>query len=543
REVVSCGPAAHGVSLAVVDPDTRAPVSQQRVGEIWVSGPGVARGYRNRPGLNEEVFGATIAGGPAGRWLRTGDLGFVRDGELFITGRLKDLVIVNGRNIYPQDVEEVVERTIGFVGPNTCAAFSVEHAGRERLAIVIEADRALARAVQRPGGQGAVKAEGLARQVRAAVAGQFGVAVACVLFLRPGSFPRTTSGKVQRARCKVLAQAGAREILHASGSLLVGEPEPAAPARQQCSPAADAMVAWLRQYAARRIHSRLFDERRTVPPYVVLDLGNHGFFGLQAPREHGGSALSHVELMRVLEQLAAIDLTIATIVGVHNGLGMRPLLQFGPEALQRELLPRLASGRQLAAYALTEPGAGSNPQAIQCRAEKVDGGWRLTGEKHLIGLASWAGVMTVLAKAWDGAGAPLGPVALLVPEDTPGVVQGPEALTMGMRGMVQNAVRFDRAFVPDSHVLLAPGEGMQVAHDAMGFSRLGIGALCVGAMKRAAQLMVRYAARREVATGRLLDNAVTGVRLHEATCAIWALESLVGAIAAMLDARSPLPQH
>lgn len=543
REVVSCGPPAHGVALSVVDPDSGVPVSAQRVGEVWVAGPAVARGYRNRPDLNEQVFGAAVTGSSPGKWLRTGDLGFMRDGELYITGRLKDLVIVNGRNIYPQDVEDVVARTIAFVGPNTCAAFSVEHEGRERLFIVIEADRALARALQRRGGQGGVKAEGMARQVRAAVAAAFGVAVASMLFVRPGSFPRTTSGKVQRARCRELAIDGALELLHASGPLLPGEREPAAPQRSQTTAAADAMIGWLRQYAARRIHSRLFDERRTVPPYVLLDLGSHGFFGLQAPREVGGLALSHMDLMRVLEQLAAIDLTIATIVGVHNGLGLRPLLQFGPVALQRALLPGLASGRQLAAFALTEPAAGSNPQAIKSRAEKVDGGWRLNGEKHLVGLASWSGVMTVLAKAYDEAGTALGPVALLVPEDAPGVLQGPEALTMGMRAMVQNALRFDDVFVPDSHLLLAPGEGMQVARDTMGFSRLGIGALCVGAMKRCAQLMARYAARREVATGRLLDNAVTCVRLHDATCAIWALEALVGAIARLLDARAPLPQH
>lgn len=306
---------------------------------------------------------------------------------------------------------------------------------------------------------------------------------------------------------------------------------------------ADAMIAWLRQYAARRLNSRLADERRTIPPHVVLDLGNEGFFGLQVPQAYGGQALANADLVRVLQQLAAIDLTLATVVAVHNGLGLRPLLQFGPQALQRALLPRLASGRQLAAHALAEAQAGSNPHAMQARAVRVEGGWRLRGEKHLVGLASWAGLLTVLARAVDSNGAPLGPITLLVPGDADGLAQGPEALTMGMRGMVQNSVRFDDVFVPDARVLLAPGEGMQVAHDAAGFSRLAIGALCVGAMKRCAQLMARYAARREVATGRLLDNAVACAHLNELTCAIWAQEALVEAIAALLDARAPLPQH
>nr|WP_307728491.1 AMP-binding protein [Massilia solisilvae] len=554
RDIVSCGPPAPGVTLLVAAPDSCLPVLPRRVGEIWVAGPSVAQAYRNQPDQSAQAFGArlaeqpgaSLAAGsawpgplPAGPFLRTGDLGFVLDGEVYVTGRLRDLVIINGRNIYPQDVEEAAERAAGCGAPNRCAAFAVETQGRERLAVVIEADRALARALQ--GGHGAARAEALAQQVRAAVTRQFGVAVATVALVGPGCFPRTTSGKVQRARCKALAQSGALPLLFAGGERLA--PAPAATVAAPGRARADAMIAWLRRYAARRLDSRLMDERRTVSPHVVLDLGNEGFFGLQVPQAHGGCALSCADTMRVLQQLAALDLTLATMVGVHNGLGLRPLLQYGPEALQRELLPRLASGRQLAAYAQTEPQAGSNPLAIRARARRVDGGWRLDAEKHLIGLGAWAGVLTVLAKGVDRDGSPLGPMVLLVPEDAPGLAHGPEALTMGMRAMVQNTVRCEGVFVPDARVLLAPGEGMQVAHDAMGFARLGVGALCVGAMKRCAQLMTRYAARREVATGRLLDNPVSCARLHELTCAVWALEALVEAIAAALDAREPLPRH
>jgi acyl-CoA synthetase (AMP-forming)/AMP-acid ligase II/alkylation response protein AidB-like acyl-CoA dehydrogenase/acyl carrier protein len=550
REVVGCGPAAAGTTVLVVDPDTRTLAAPHRVGEVWVAGPGVARGYWRRRADTEAVFGARLAGndGAAGPFLRTGDLGFLRDGELFLTGRLKELLIVNGRNIYPQDVEEVIVRAIDFIEPNGCAAFVLEADGRERLAVVAEANRSLVRTAARgrDGNERLAQLDALVQRIRTEVARQFGVAVGQVLFVRPGAFPRTTSGKLQRARCKALTLAGELQLVYASdtaahpGSLGA---RPQGQAAQASRAAADALIGWLRQYAARRLNSRLIDERRTIPPYVVLDLGNQGFFGLQAPREYGGLALAACDLMRVLEQLAAVDLTIATMVGVHNGLGLRPLLRFGPAALQRRLLPQLASGRQLAAYAQTEPQAGSNPLAMQTRAVRVPGGWQLSGHKHLIGLGAWAGMLTVLAKAVDAGGAPLGVIALLVPEDAPGLAQGPEALTMGMRGMVQNTVTFDAVFVPDEQVLLAAGEGMEVARDAMGFARLGIGALCVGAMKRCAQLMARYAARREVGTGRLADNPVTLACLHELTCAIHALEALVRAIAAALDARMALPQE
>jgi acyl-CoA synthetase (AMP-forming)/AMP-acid ligase II/alkylation response protein AidB-like acyl-CoA dehydrogenase/acyl carrier protein len=548
RELVGCGEAAAGTTVLVVDLGTHTVAAPNRVGEVWVAGPGVARGYWRRRADSEAVFGAHLAGPSGGPFLRTGDLGFLRDGELFLTGRLKELLIVNGRNIYPQDVEEVVVRAIDFIEPNGCAAFALEVDGRERLAVVAEADRSLVRSAARgPGGdERLAQLDALVQRIRTDVARQFGVALGQVLFVRPGAFPRTTSGKVQRSRCKAMALAGELQVVHAcgrtGGAAPAGAPD-AGQAAQASRAAADALVGWLRQYAARRLNSRLIDERRTIPPYVVLDLGNQGFFGLQAPREYGGRALSTIDLMRVLEQLAAVDLTLATMVGVHNGLGLRPLLRFGPAALQRRLLPQLASGRQLAAYAQTEPQAGSNPLAMQTRAVRADGGWEVSGHKHLIGLGAWAGMLTVLARAVDAGGAPLGAIALLVPEDAAGLVQGPEALTMGMRGMVQNTVLLERVFVPDEQVLLAPGEGMEVARDAMGFARLGIGALCVGAMKRCAQLMARYAARREIGTGRLADNPVTLSCLHELTCAIHALEALVRAVAAALDAQAALPQE
>lgn len=583
REIVSSGRVGTGSKVLVVDPETCLPVSSHRVGEVWVSGPSVAHGYWNRPAESEATFGARLSKTGEGPFLRTGDLAFMRDGELFITGRLKDLIIINGRNVYPQDIEEVIEHTIDFIEPNMCAAFSVEIGGQERLAIVAEANRGLVRAAQQlekelaqSGEQQKAKddylarIEAMAQNIVKVIAQQFDVSVSSIVFVKPGTFPRTTSGKVQRSRCKELALHGQLELVYVMpGSIFdrrtprgaMPAPAPAAPqaavaamtatvqapapagadaARSLSRSTADQMIGWLRRYAQRRLNSRVIDERRTIPPYVVLDLGNAGFFGLQAPRSAGGKDLATVDLMRVLEQLAAVDMTVATMVGVHNGLGLRPLLRFGSEAQRERLLPQLATGRQLAAFALTEPAAGSNPMALRASAVKVPGGWRVNAEKQWIGLASWAGLTTVFAKASSADGTPLGMISLLVDADNDGLVQGPESLTMGMRGMVQNTLFLDNAFVPDDAVLLAPGEGMDAAHDAMLFSRLGIGAICVGAMKRCAQLIARYASRRTVATGPLAENAVSVVRLQELTAAIQASEALAYAIAGEVDAgRAP----
>lgn len=526
RAIVSCGPPASGVTVVAIDPASGERAGPDRIGEIWIAGPAISRGYHGRPQESAAAFGARVAEkgeSAAAPFLRSGDLGFLHQGELFVTGRRKDVIIVHGRNLYAQDVEELVELAAGMLAPNSCAAFGIDGVDGEGLAVVVEASRGLARSGD---------VEALGRRIRGAVAAGIGVPLHTLLFAVPGAFPRTTSGKVQRARCKALLAAGALQLLRVRGR---GD-------RETSAARADALVGWLRQYGARRINSALDDERRTLAPHLVLDLGNRGLFGLQAPRELGGQALATVDLVRVMAQLAALDLTLATVVGVHNGLGLRPLLRFGSPELRAQWGPMLAAGRQLAAFALSEPQAGSNPRAIGTRAVRADGGWRLSGEKHLIGLASWSGVLTVFARAFDAAGRALGTVALLVPEDAPGLAQGPEALTMGMRAMVQNAVRFDGVFVPDAQVLGTPGAGMEVAQDAMAFSRLGIGALCIGAMRRCAQLMVRYAERRDIAGGRLLDNAVTALRLHELACAIEAGEALVTALARAVDDGRELPQ-
>src|SRR5258706_13119852 len=114
---------------------------------------------------------------------------------------------------------------------------------------------------------------------------------------------------------------------------------------------------WLRDYAETRLDSTLMDERRCVPPHVVMDLGNRGLLGLCASRAYGGGELTPLETIAVFEQLGAIDLTLAIFVGIHNGLGIRPIQSFGSDALKAELLPQLPSGRILGAFPMTERAA------------------------------------------------------------------------------------------------------------------------------------------------------------------------------------------
>ncbi|MBJ7899311.1 MAG: acyl-CoA dehydrogenase [Cyanobacteria bacterium RI_101] len=305
---------------------------------------------------------------------------------------------------------------------------------------------------------------------------------------------------------------------------------------------ADPLIHWLRDFAQRRINSRLMDERRCIPPYVVLDLGNQGILGMQVSPQYGGLGMNHRETLRVIEQLAGIDLTLATLVVINSFLGVRLIQGHATPELKEELLPLLAKGRELVSFALTESGAGSNPRAIAGTGRpNPEGGWLLNGKKIWIGSGSWAGVVSVFVNLYDGEGKPQGMTGFVLRQDSPGLSYGPEAMTLGMRGVVQTEVILEDAPVQERQLLGAVGQGMSAAQEVMLFTRLAIATKSLGGMKRCAQLMARYSRRRTVGTGNLWENPLTRFRLGRLNAAITALETLVYRLADLLDAGVNIP--
>ncbi|WP_437759618.1 non-ribosomal peptide synthase/polyketide synthase [Sorangium sp. So ce1389] len=206
RELVGCGRALASQQLAIVDPATGLPRGPGQVGELWVAGPSVARGYFGQPEATRETFEAALAGGGSTPFLRTGDLGFVHDGEVFITGRLKDVIIVRGRNCYPQDIELTAEQSHPALRPGSSAAFAVEVEGEERLVVVAELER------PRPDAD----LEGVIAAVRRAVAEEHELQAHAVVLVRRGEVPKTSSGKVQRRACRAAFLGAELEVLQAS---------------------------------------------------------------------------------------------------------------------------------------------------------------------------------------------------------------------------------------------------------------------------------------------------------------------------------------
>ena len=191
QALVGCGQTRADQQIVIVDPDSLMQCPPDRIGEIWVSGPSVAQGYWNKPGETAHTFHAYLADTAEGPFLRTGDLGFLKDGELFIAGRLKDLIIIDGSNHYPQDLEMSVAACHPAIRPNGCAAFSVDIAGSEHLVVVAELARRLPLNIAE-----------VITAIRRAVAEHHDLRVYDIKLLKAGKIPKTSSGKIQRYVCK-----------------------------------------------------------------------------------------------------------------------------------------------------------------------------------------------------------------------------------------------------------------------------------------------------------------------------------------------------
>ena len=195
-EIVASGRPAAGIDLAIVDPATGARLASDRVGEVWMRGPNLARGYWGQPEATARDFDQTLDG--TGGWMRSGDLGFLREGRLFVAGRIKDLIVIRGRNHYPQDIEATLARAHPDLAPGRAAAVAFEEAGEERLGVACELSRAGARAPDAPA---------IFAAIRAALGEAHGLQPGRIALLRPGALPMTPSGKPQCFACRAgLAQ-------------------------------------------------------------------------------------------------------------------------------------------------------------------------------------------------------------------------------------------------------------------------------------------------------------------------------------------------
>lgn len=247
--VVSCGAIIPGHVLKIVDPGSRSEAPDQTVGEIWINGPCVSPGYWGKPASTEEVFGARLHDDDSERrFLRTGDLGFLKDGEVYVLGRIKEMVIVRGRNFYAQDIEEAACASDPRMGHDRTVAFGVESDGREALILVHELTRSDLRK-----NLGAA----LGERIRASILNLYEINLDEIVFIKPATLPRTSSGKLQRGKARNLYLEGGlaeverwRPTARPSAAPAPASPLAVEPTRRSSSQ----LELWLRSEIARALN-------------------------------------------------------------------------------------------------------------------------------------------------------------------------------------------------------------------------------------------------------------------------------------------------
>jgi acyl-CoA dehydrogenase family protein 9 len=323
------------------------------------------------------------------------------------------------------------------------------------------------------------------------------------------------------------------------------------------------LIASLQAFAREAIDAREIEAREWIGDEVVRGLGERGLMGLGVPAEYGGAELSLVGWAHVFEAFGELDPTLALVVGIHQAIGTRPIVMFGSDEQKERLLPDLAAARRLAAFALTEPGAGSDAAAISTRAVRgADGSWRLDGEKRYIGNGDKGDVFVVFARRDEG-----DHVALIVEKGMDGFEAGPRYDMMGLRGNDVRPLRFRGVRVPPENVLGEPGEGFRIATKTLELGRLTLAAGDVGCVKRLIEPVVAHVQQRRqfdrplaslemvqekvawmlercyaieaaaYVTAGLVDRGVSSCSIESALCKVNASDFIVGAAGRAFDLR------
>jgi alkylation response protein AidB-like acyl-CoA dehydrogenase len=302
----------------------------------------------------------------------------------------------------------------------------------------------------------------------------------------------------------------------------------------------EAAVAEVRRFVAETLDPVGIDRHADIPPETIAELGRLGVLGMTAPMEVGGRGFSQTAYCRVMEVIGGACGSTSVFTNAHHSIGIRALLLFGTEEQKRKWLPTLTSGAELAAFALTEPEAGSDAASVKTSAvPSADGShYVVNGEKRYITNGAIAKVLTVMARTPDpakGEGA-TSVTAFLVTPDMPGFeVTEARMEKLGIRGTVTSRLAFHDMKVPRENVLGPVGKGLRVALTVLDFGRTTFGATCTGAAKTCLRLAVRHAHERRqfgMALGEfpLVQEKIACMAAH-----VWAMEAMTRVTASLID--------
>jgi alkylation response protein AidB-like acyl-CoA dehydrogenase len=288
--------------------------------------------------------------------------------------------------------------------------------------------------------------------------------------------------------------------------------------------------------APREKDFREWDRRGEMPGEFIEELKSFGLFGLVIPEQYGGLGFGSAAYSRVLQEISRYDGSVAVTVGAHSSIGMRGLLLLGTEAQRQRWLPRLATGELIAAFCLTEPGAGSDAANVKTSAVRQGDHWILNGEKIWITNGGIAGFYTVFAKTQDPrAEGKAALTAFVVTRDLPGVSTGPHEDKVGIRASSTTSVVLQDVKVPDDHVLGEVGKGFKAAMRILNAGRTGLGGGCVGGMKRLISLAAKQAKERRQFGRPIAEFGLVKQKVGEMVVDCYAAESVVRMVAGLID--------
>jgi acyl-CoA dehydrogenase family protein 9 len=315
-------------------------------------------------------------------------------------------------------------------------------------------------------------------------------------------------------------------------SLIFPWPQPSA----QEADTLHALLDGVRRFFQSHVDSAKIDRASSIPDDVTNGLKELGLYGMLVPQSHGGAGLSTTAYARVVQEVGGLDTSIAVTLGAHQSIGLKGLLLFGSPELKDKYLPRLATGESVAAFALTEPGAGSDAAAIQTRAEPRGDDYVLNGSKIWITNGGTADLFTVFARTSPAEEGVKPKITAFLVERGWGVKNGPNEHKLGIRGSSTTEVFFENVHVPASNVLGEPGRGFKVAMQVLNSGRMGLASGCIGMCKRVIKLAVERCGERRAFGRPIGEFGLIKDKIATMMADTWALESMTYLTTGMVDA-------
>lgn len=283
--------------------------------------------------------------------------------------------------------------------------------------------------------------------------------------------------------------------------------------------------------------TRQIDEEESIPEHIIKKIAELGLLGAAFPIEYGGSGFGEVGYCLAQEEIGRVCLSTATFIGAHQSIGSNAIYIGGSEELKHKYMPLLASGEKIAAFALTEQGAGSDAFNLQTKAEQDGDNWIINGEKMWITNAPFADVFSVFARTKRGI------TGFVVDRDMPGVATGAPEKKLGIRGSKTSTVTFDNVVVPKDNIIGSEGKGFIVAMKTLDAGRLGLGAACLGACKQLLEMSVAYSKQRKQFNEPISNFQAVQFMLAEMATEIYSTESLVYRTAHRYDTKEMLSRE